>query len=73
LSPLDAFIAATARPADSFGLRDRGRIAPSLQADLLLVEGDPTSDITATRQIVGVWRRGSRFDHEAYRGSLHET
>jgi hypothetical protein len=42
--------------ADCFGLTDRGRIAPGLRADLLLVDGDPTSDITATRDIRAVWR-----------------
>src|SRR6266851_10121450 len=39
---------------------DRGRIAPGLRADLLLVEGDPGSDILATRHIRGVWKRGSQ-------------
>ena len=29
-------------PARAFGLKDRGRIAPGLRADLLLVDGDPT-------------------------------
>jgi imidazolonepropionase-like amidohydrolase len=29
-------------------------------ADILLVEGDPTNDILATRQIVAVWKRGVR-------------
>jgi imidazolonepropionase-like amidohydrolase len=29
-----------------------------LRADLLLVNGDPTVDIRATRNIVGVWKLG---------------
>lgn len=60
LSPVEALMAATSVPASAFGLRDRGRIAPGLQADLLLVDGDPTIDITATRAIRAVWRRGTR-------------
>ena len=44
----------------SFSLADRGRIAPGLRADLLLVNGDPTLEITATRDIVGVWKLGVR-------------
>jgi hypothetical protein len=28
-------------------------------ADLLLVEGDPVQDVTATRAIVGVYKRGA--------------
>ena len=58
LSPRDALAAATSVPARRFGLADRGRIAPGLRADLLLVEGDPTTDITATRAIVGIWKNG---------------
>jgi imidazolonepropionase-like amidohydrolase len=31
-----------------------------LRADLVLVEGDPTKNILATRNIVAVWKRGIR-------------
>lgn len=65
LTPVEALAAATSVPARSFGLTDRGRIARGLHADLVLVDGDPTVDITATRAIVGVWRRGTRVDREA--------
>ncbi|MBL1079021.1 amidohydrolase family protein [Nocardia sp. 2] len=58
LAPTAALAAATSRSARHAGLTDRGRIAPGLRADLLLVEGDPTRDITATQHIAGVWRRG---------------
>ncbi|UOT01342.1 amidohydrolase family protein [Rhodococcus opacus] len=61
LSPVQALRAATSLPARRFGLSDRGRIAPGLQADLLLVEGDPTQEITATLSIAGIWRRGDKL------------
>jgi imidazolonepropionase-like amidohydrolase len=57
-SPADGLAAATSVPAVAFHLNDRGRIAPGLRADLLMVRGDPTQDITATRNIVAVWKRG---------------
>jgi len=60
LSNEEALAAATSAPARHFGLDDRGRIAPGLRADLVLVDGDPTRDITATGSIVDVWRRGIR-------------
>jgi imidazolonepropionase-like amidohydrolase len=60
LSPEEALASATSVPARHFGLDDRGRIAPGLRADLLLVDGDPTRDITASLSIVAVWRRGVR-------------
>jgi imidazolonepropionase-like amidohydrolase len=65
LTPAEALTAATAAPADAFGLDDRGRIAPGLRADLLLVNGDPVSDITALRDITTIWRRGVRVDRSA--------
>jgi imidazolonepropionase-like amidohydrolase len=61
-TPSDALAAATSVPAATFRLSDRGRIAPGLRADLLLVRGDPTHDITATRDIVGVWKAGVEED-----------
>lgn len=65
LTPTEALAAGTSRPADQFGLDDRGRIAPGLRADLLLVRGDPTTDILATREIVAVIRGGVLVDREA--------
>jgi len=38
------------------------RIAAGLIADLLLVRGDPTTDINATSEIVAIWRGGVRVD-----------
>jgi len=58
LSTVEALAAATSVPATIFGLSDRGRITPGMRADLFLVQGDPTNDITATRNIVGVWKLG---------------
>jgi imidazolonepropionase-like amidohydrolase len=61
--PTDAALrAATSVPARIYTLTDRGRIAPGLRADLLLVNGDPTSDILATRDIAAVWKRGVRLE-----------
>ncbi|MFJ4651932.1 amidohydrolase family protein [Nocardia sp. NPDC088792] len=58
LAPVAALNAATILPAEYFGLTDRGAIAPGLRADLVLVEGDPTTDITATHAIRAVWCAG---------------
>lgn len=58
LTPSEALAAATSVPARRFKLADRGRIAAGQRADLLLVDGDPTRDILATRAIVTVWKNG---------------
>ncbi len=72
LSPTEALAAATSLPAARFGLADRGRVAPGLLADLVLVEGDPTADIKATRKIVGVWKHGRPVDRDAYRKNVEK-
>lgn len=51
--------AATLTPARRFGLSDRGRIAEALRADLLLVDGDPTTAIADTLNLRAVRRRGT--------------
>ena len=66
LTPVQALAAATSAPARAFRLTDRGRIAPGLRADLVLVDGDPTRDITATRRIVTVWKRGVAVKRARY-------
>ena len=62
LSPVEALRAATAVPADAFGLDDRGRIAAGMKADLVLVRGDATRDVLATRDLAGIWKDGVRFE-----------
>lgn len=61
LTPTEALEGATSKAAGVFGLTDRGRIAPGLRADLVLVDGDPTKDIAATRTIRGVWIGGEKI------------
>ncbi|MGZ5200928.1 MAG: CIA30 family protein [Telluria sp.] len=58
LTPREALAAATCEPAERFKLGKRGQVAKGYKADLLLVEGDPLADITATRHIVEVWKDG---------------
>ncbi|TCO65029.1 amidohydrolase family protein [Actinocrispum wychmicini] len=60
-TPIEALRAATTVSARRFGLTDRGTIAPGARADLVLVDGDPTTDISATLSIRDVWRRGARL------------
>ncbi|MEV6717561.1 amidohydrolase family protein [Lentzea sp. NPDC051208] len=61
LTPEQALRAATATTARRFALSDRGRIAEGLRADLLLVDGDPTTTISDTLNTRAVWRRGTRL------------
>ena len=58
LTPMQALSAATAKPAAVFSLWDRGRVAVGLRADLLLIDGDPTVDISRTRHLDRIWKNG---------------
>jgi imidazolonepropionase-like amidohydrolase len=58
LSPQAALAAATSVPAHVFSLADRGRVAPGLRADLILVKGDPVKDVTNLRSVVSIWKGG---------------
>ena len=59
LSPMDAIVAATLNGARFFGAQDRlGTIEPGKLADLVLVEGDPSRDISAMRRVRRVMLNG---------------
>lgn len=58
LTPTQALVSATSAPCQAYGLLDRGRIAPGLRADLVLVSGDPTQDVTVLRRPTGTWKLG---------------
>jgi imidazolonepropionase-like amidohydrolase len=73
LTPAQALNAATAAPARVFSLADRGHTAPGQRADLMLVSGDPLTDITATRAIERIWRAGVLCDRRAFAADAAEA
>ena len=57
--PIDALISATSLAAESLNLNQTiGRLAPEYRADIIAVDGDPTTDITALTRVVFVMRDG---------------
>jgi imidazolonepropionase-like amidohydrolase len=71
LTPLDALKTATSSAATAFRLTGHGRIVPGAPADLVLVKGDPTKDVLATRNIVSVWRCGRQVDRDRRDAANH--
>ncbi|ACT03166.1 amidohydrolase family protein [Paenibacillus sp. JDR-2] len=59
-TPTEALQSATSKPARCFGLHDRGRITEGARADLILINGDPTTNISDTLSIKSVWFNGSQ-------------
>jgi imidazolonepropionase-like amidohydrolase len=63
LTSAEALASATSVAARSCGLGERkGRLRAGYDADLLLVDGDPLTDITALRRVSAVVLRGQRVD-----------
>jgi len=62
--PLSAIHAATGSAAEALVPPDLGKVAAGALADLVLVAGDPSTDITATRAIRKVIKGGA-IVHEA--------
>jgi imidazolonepropionase-like amidohydrolase len=62
MAPEAVLAGVTSKAADAYRLNDRGRIAPGQRADLLLLAGDPTADIKATRRIQRIWKQGVEIE-----------
>jgi len=58
MSPEAALLSATGRAADCIGADDIGTLEPGNWADFLVLEADPTADITATRTLRRVYMAG---------------
>src|ERR1700728_1542212 len=58
LSAFEALRSATAGAAQQFGLTDRGVIAAGKRADLVLIDGDPVTELSAIGTVPAVWCAG---------------
>jgi imidazolonepropionase-like amidohydrolase len=58
-TPMAALVSANSLAADALGMGDRlGSLAPGYEADIIALDGDPVTDLTAVRRVVFVMRRG---------------
>src|SRR6185295_14746654 len=66
VDPLAAMVSANSLGAQAIGMADQiGSIAPGLQADLIALDGDPLTDITAVRRVVFVMKGGAVYKNIA--------
>jgi imidazolonepropionase-like amidohydrolase len=65
-APMDAIIGVTSLNAEAMGIADKvGALAPGMEADLIVVAGDPTADITALHRVVFVMKGGKVYRNVA--------
>jgi imidazolonepropionase-like amidohydrolase len=63
---MDAMVAANAGAAESLRMENQiGAIASGLQADIIALDGDPLTDITAVRRVVFVMKGGKVYKNQA--------
>jgi len=65
LTPSEAIVAATSRPAELLGLADLGTLAVGKSADFVVLNANPLENIRNTRQIADVYLHGARLDRDA--------
>ena len=65
VTPMQAIVAATSRPAEYMGLRDLGSLTPGKAASFVVLDANPLEDITNTRRIADVYIDGRRVDRQA--------
>ena len=67
---MQALVAANSLAAESLHLQDQiGSLAPGLQADIIALDGDPLTDITAVRRVVFVMKGGKVYRDDGRRAS----
>jgi imidazolonepropionase-like amidohydrolase len=66
--PMAALLSATSVSAQSLGLQDKiGAIAPGMDADIIAMDGNPLTDVTAARRVVFVMKGGKVYENLAPR------
>ena len=65
LSPGDAIVAATSRPAELMGLKDMGTLAVGKRASFIVLDASPLDNILNTRRIASVYLDGAKIDRDA--------
>jgi imidazolonepropionase-like amidohydrolase len=69
MTPIQALRTATTAAAEVLQLKDRGRIAVGLLADIIAVNGDPLADISVMKRVTFVMKNGTIYRNDT--GGVH--
>jgi imidazolonepropionase-like amidohydrolase len=70
MTPAEAIVAATSRPAELMDITELGTLAAGKRASFLVLDANPLDDIKNTRRIVDVYIDGARLDREALKAQF---
>ena len=73
LTPSQAIVAATQRPAELLGIKDMGTLAVGKSADFIVLNANPLENIRNTRQIASVYLRGTMLNRDALAAGWKKT
>jgi len=64
---MTAMVSANSRGAEALGMgKQIGSISPGMQADIIALDGNPLTDITAVRRVVFVMKAGVVYKNVAH-------
>jgi imidazolonepropionase-like amidohydrolase len=73
VTPSEAIIAATSRPAELLGLKDLGTLATGKSASFIVLNTNPLENIKNMRQISSVYLAGEKLDREGMLSAFTKT
>jgi imidazolonepropionase-like amidohydrolase len=73
VSPAEAIVAATSRPAELLGQKDLGTLATGKSASFIVLEANPLDNIRNMRRIASVYLAGAKLDREAMAAVFTKT
>jgi imidazolonepropionase-like amidohydrolase len=73
MTPPQAIMVSTSRPAEVLRIKDTGTLAKGKRADFIVLNANPLENIRNTRQIDSVYLNGAKLDREALQAKFKQA